>query len=216
MIRQHLGLVVFTAVYTLATFARSLATGNMEFAAYSAQIVCLSVLVMWAHRRARFSSSTLWALSVWGLLHMAGGTVPAPLEWVDVEAESSRARLYYMWLIPGWFRYDHFVHGYGFFVATVVLWQSVRRSLRPGSAPSLAFGVLLASAGMGLGAANEILEFIATLALEETGVGGYVNTAMDLVWNAVGACAATGIIWWRHRRGFPDVLSDPEGTTGPR
>jgi hypothetical protein len=43
---------------------------------------------------------------------------------------------------------------------------------------------------MGLGAINEIIEFVATVVVPETGVGGYVNNALDLCWNGVGATIA--------------------------
>jgi hypothetical protein len=53
---------------------------------------------------------------------------------------------------------------------------------------------------MGFGALNEVVEFAATLTLEETNVGGYWNTGWDLVANLVGCMAAAVIIFfWRKR-----------------
>ena len=57
-----------------------------------------------------------------------------------------------------------------------------------------------ASAGMGLGALNELVEFIATLLIPETNVGGYLNTGWDLVANFVGATLAAIIIFVRGTR----------------
>ena len=54
----------------------------------------------------------------------------------------------------------------------------------------LAIGI---STGMGLGALNEIIEFIAVLIIPETNVGGYVNTGWDLVANLTG-CLFAGIL----------------------
>ncbi|MGI8686790.1 MAG: hypothetical protein ACR2MO_17150, partial [Acidimicrobiales bacterium] len=45
-------------------------------------------------------------------------------------------------------------------------------------------------AGMGVGGINEIAEFVATLVLEDTNVGGYDNTGWDLVFDLFGACVA--------------------------
>jgi hypothetical protein len=46
-------------------------------------------------------------------------------------------------------------------------------------------------AAMGFGALNELIEFLAVLSVPETGVGGYYNTGLDIVANALGAiCAA--------------------------
>ena len=63
--------------------------------------------------------------------------------------------------------------------------------------PSI-LGYLLAGALVGpggFGAINEVIEFVATLALPETNVGGYINTGWDLVANLVGATAAALIIY---------------------
>jgi hypothetical protein len=43
---------------------------------------------------------------------------------------------------------------------------------------------------MGLGAVNEIIEFVAVLSVPDTNVGGYLNTALDLIFNALGAIVA--------------------------
>ena len=50
---------------------------------------------------------------------------------------------------------------------------------------------------MGLGALNEIVEFTAVLTVPNTNVGGYYNTALDLVFNGAGAaCAMIAIAIW--------------------
>jgi hypothetical protein len=59
---------------------------------------------------------------------------------------------------------------------------------------------------MGLGALNEVVEFIATLFLE-TNVGGYRNTGFDLIYNTVGATIAAFLIA-RHYQ-----VSKPKGRT---
>ena len=46
----------------------------------------------------------------------------------------------------------------------------------------------------GVGAANEIVEFIATISLPNTNVGGYENTGWDLVANFVGCIIAAVMI----------------------
>lgn len=54
----------------------------------------------------------------------------------------------------------------------------------------LAVSVLLIFIGMGIGAFNEIVEFVAVLLVPETGVGGYENTLWDLVFNSFEVLAA--------------------------
>jgi hypothetical protein len=128
---------------------------------------------------------------------MAGGLVVVPESW---PIDSGSRVLYSLWLIPDRLKYDQVVHAYGFGVATWVCWQGIRAAIRGrgGQArPSPGLMVLSASAGMGLGALNELVEFVATLLIPDTNVGGYLNTGWDLVANFVGASAAALIIYFR-------------------
>jgi hypothetical protein len=59
--------------------------------------------------------------------------------------------------------------------------------------------LVLAMAGLGLGAVNEIIEFTATVIMTETGVGGYVNTALDLVADMIGSVGAVVYIWLKNK-----------------
>jgi hypothetical protein len=58
------------------------------------------------------------------------------------------------------------------------------------AAPTLGHLTICAAAGMGFGALNEVVEFVATLLVPETNVGGYENTGWDLVSNLVGVLLA--------------------------
>ena len=91
-------------------------------------------------------------------------------------------------------RYDQFVHIVGFGVATLVMYHLLRPLLRPGVRPGTALCIVVAMAGLGVGGLNESIEFIATVLVPETGVGGYLNTALDLVADLVGAVLAVVII----------------------
>jgi uncharacterized membrane protein YjdF len=86
-------------------------------------------------------------------------------------------------------KYDQLVHFYGFGVAALVLRHVLRRNFPAldGTTTLFAFAVL---GSMGLGALNEIIEFAAVVALPDTNVGGYYNTALDLCFNALGAVTA--------------------------
>jgi hypothetical protein len=83
-------------------------------------------------------------------------------------------------------------------LVTWILWQLLRRSWAARNIelqPTLGLMVLCATAGMGFGALNEVVEFFATLTVPETNVGGYENTGWDLVANAVGCILAAASIW---------------------
>ncbi len=206
----------FTLAYVMAALALAVIRGSPEFLVYIAVLLVMMGVVwavhrrvmmgvVWAvHRRVELHTGTLWGLSLWGLAHMAGGLLVVPAGWPT--NESSRV-LYTLWLIPDRLKYDHVVHAYGFGMTTWVCWQGIRGALagragRGGAGgrgahnyPTAGLLVLSAAAGMGFGALNEVIEFVATLLVPETGVGGYVNTGWDLVANLVGAGVAVTLIW---------------------
>jgi hypothetical protein len=65
--------------------------------------------------------------------------------------------------------------------------------------PTFGLMVLCAAAGLGFGALNEVVEFLATLLIAETNVGGYRNTGWDLISNLIGATVAASLIWLHGR-----------------
>jgi len=197
-----LSVTAFTATYLLVAVVFAFVRGNLEFVFYIGVMAVLIAAVLVVHRRVQLLPATLWCLSVWGLLHMAGGLVHVPASW-PVNGDSNV--LYNLWLVPERIKFDQFVHAYGFGVATWVCWQGLcaafgggeRSAVRP--TPGLL--VLVAAAGMGLGALNEVIEFAAVLLLPDTNVGGYMNTGWDLVANLLGCVAAAVLIYTFSRKG---------------
>ncbi len=187
--------IAFTLLYMSAAILVSLVTENTEFMFYVAVMIVLIAVVSVVHLRVSLSQAVLWALSVWGMLHMAGGLVPAPPDWpIDGDIRV----LYSLWLVPDMLKYDHVVHAYGFGVTTWVCWETLQRGLAlvgMNLRPTFGLMVLCAAAGLGFGALNEVVEFFATLTVPETNVGGYENTGWDLVANTVGCTVAAIIIW---------------------
>jgi hypothetical protein len=190
----------FTAAYLVAATVGALGLGNQEFLFYIVVMVVLVGVIWLVHRNIGLEIATLWALSLWGLLHMAGGLLAVPESWPisgDIRV------LYSLWLIPERLKYDQVVHAYGFGVATWVCWQGIRAAIRHRGGDAVPTGglmVLAAAGGMGLGALNEVIEFAATLLVPETNVGGYFNTGWDLVANTTGATFAAVVIWLRGAR----------------
>lgn len=172
--------IAFNALYMLAFLVVCIITGNREFQFYFAVMALIAVGVAFLHVRVVLTFPILWALSVWGLAHMAGG---------NIHLDEETKVLYNFWLIPGLLRYDHIVHAYGFGVATWVAWLSLRSQLAK-PAPRLGVLIICVCVGMGLGAINEVVEFIATLIIPDTNVGDYANTGWDLVANFTGSLIA--------------------------
>lgn len=180
---------LFTLAYVLGFTAWFFSIGNFEFIVYVATMAILIALVAVSLRSAEYPPVMLWALSLWGLAHMAGGGVP-----VDGSV------LYNLHLVPLYedanmfiLKYDQLVHAYGFGVTAWVLHHLLTRHF-PDTRGSRTALVLPALGAMGLGAANEIIEFTAVLMVPDTNVGGYYNTALDLCFNAAGAVLAMVMI----------------------
>ena len=189
--------VTFTAVYLIGATVLALARANFEFLYYIVVMLALVAVVWLVHRSVNLTNAAIWALSVWGLLHMAGGLLVVPESW---PIDSGSRVLYSLWLIPNYLKYDQVVHAFGFGISTWVCWQGIAAAIRGRGGqvrPTPGLMVLAALAGMGLGALNELVEFAATLLVPETNVGGYLNTGWDLVANFVGATAAAVTIWAR-------------------
>lgn len=180
----------FTLAYLAIASWFAVHLRNWEFVFYIGVVVALGVLVLAVHRRVGLSRGALWCLSAWGLLHMIGGLLATPAGW---PVNGDQHVFYSLWIIPSVLKYDHVVHAYGFGVCTWICWQALR-SAAPALRPTAGLLLLCALAGMGLGAANEIVEFVATLLIPRTNVGGYANTGWDLVSNMAGALAAAVII----------------------
>lgn len=192
--RREFAVLAFTVVYLVPFGAACLRGGNREFLLYLAVMLGLMPLVAWLHTRIGLHVATLWGLSLWGLAHLAGGLVRIPERWPHDDTPV----LYDLWLVPGRLRYDQIVHALGFGLSTWLCWQGLRAAFRAAGValrPSPGLLLLCVLAGMGLGALNEVVEFVATLTIPNTNVGGYENTGWDLVFNMLGACLAAILIF---------------------
>ena len=186
----EIGVAAFTGLYMAVWLAATIILRNQEFVFYFAVMCVLIVVVGGVHWRVRLHIGALWGLSFWGLAHMAGGLMPVPPSW-PIHGETYV--LYNWWLVPGVLKYDQLVHAYGFGLVTWICWESLRAAFASRGVtvrPSLGLLTLCVAGGMGFGAMNEVVEFIATLTLPGTNVGGYENTGWDLVANLVGCLIA--------------------------
>lgn len=179
-------LILITLFYVGAGLIASLFSNNVEFLFYIAVVLLIGFLLLYLHKRYSLKIETLYLASIWGLLHIVGGLVPLPNGWPyngDIQV------FYSLWIIPNYLKYDHIVHAFGFGVTTIICWQLLTPALKnKRSRFSILFLCILS--GMGLGALNEIIEFMAVLLIPDTNVGGYMNTGWDLVANLVGTSIA--------------------------
>lgn len=167
---------------------------NYEFVMYIGVIVFFLILILLTNNKVDYPNSVLWALTFWGILHMLGG---------GLLLKGGTMRLYELMFFTlsekySVFRYDQFVHIVGFAVATLVMYGVLKPNLK-NKVGWWSLGIVVAMAGLGVGALNEIIEFFAVVIMPETGVGGFINTSMDLVSDFAGAVLA--MLWIRAKKG---------------
>jgi len=190
-VRRHLLLIAATLAYVAGFGIYYLAIENYEFLWYVLVLLFFFFLIGLTLKKTRFPPWLLWMLTLWGLLHMAGGGVV-----VD-------GHVLYAFRIVHLFgtgdayvlKFDQAVHFYGFFTTTFVAHHLLKPSCARPYATMVLF--LAAVASMGFGALNEIVEFVAVVVAPKTGVGGYFNTALDLVFNGLGATSAFVVLYAR-------------------
>jgi hypothetical protein len=193
--KSEWAITIFTVLYLLIFSFYYISIKNYEFMLYIGVVVFFAILIGSTLRKTNFDSLVLWGLSIWGLLHMAGGSLRV-----------GDGVLYKLVLIPlvnispefTILKFDQFVHFLGFGVATIAMFQLMLPHLKE-KIPTKAIYFSAFLAGMGLGALNEIVEFIAVVVAPETGVGGYFNSSLDLVFNALGALAGIFIAYIRNK-----------------
>lgn len=160
---------------------------------YLATVVALGALVVLL-RREPLPDLLAYGLALDAVAHLSGGLVRVGHGVLYNAAIDDGTRH----LGTHVFQYDHLVHAYGSFIGAITIWVVLVRPMVVPTRPARVAVVCLL-AGLGVGALNEMVEFIVTLVNSGSHVGGYTNTGWDLVANAVGGTAA-GLVVWRWSR----------------
>lgn len=157
---------------------------NYEFLIYVGLILFLMSMVLATNKWVHYSNSILWGLAIWAILHMLGGGIylgeTRLFEWILIPL-SDRYPI---------FRYDQLLHLCGYGIVTLLLYHLINPLLKPNFNHRNLLCIFLVLAGLGAGALYEIIEFFITVIVPNTGVGDYVNNALDLVFNFIGAILA--------------------------
>lgn len=185
-------LTAFTLLYLFAGSVVFLGSKNLEFIIYVTVIVAIFAATLLLHKRVQFPLWMLCLLSMWGLMHVAGGAV------VVGDHVLFAHRLYPFLDLGGEFyilKYDQVVHGYLYGLVAVMAYHTVHRffSIQPGGLMLAAVAILIS---VGISGLNEIMEFIISITMEN-GVGGYENTMLDMCFNLTGAIV--GVWLYRSR-----------------
>ena len=174
-----------TAAVGIAGFAGyGFATHSPSTVGYVSSVLIIAAAVV-GLRRVVLPPLLAAGLAIAAIVTLAGGLIRVGhdvLYNANTGPYSPALGTYYL-------QYDHFAHAYCSFVIVFACWVML-------AAPHAGTGrrgelVLLAvGAALGLGALNEMVEFIATLAHHGAHAGGYWNTGWDLVSNFTGVTAA--------------------------
>ena len=192
--KQHAILLLINVALIVGFGSLFLSRLNYEFMIYVGVNLFFLSLVGLTINKVDYTPASLIGLTVWSALHLAGGGITIG----DV-------RLYDVILIrlsetyPVW-RYDQLVHIWGFGASTLVAFSLLAGLLKkPVGNNPVALGIILVMAGLGLGALNEILEFFVSMCVPESGIGGYINTSLDLCADLIGSILGLLYIRCRYR-----------------
>ena len=196
----HRWLIAAAVAASVVLFGVGIATGQRNLPVYFVVMTLGAAGVVALHQRVGLSTVTLWGLMVFGIGHLAGGTVPV-----------GDGILYQWWLLEGWLRYDNLQHAWGFGFVGLAAWEALRHRLAP-RAEDVGFvaASIILLAATGFGALNEVIEFVLTLTLAEANVGGYDNTARDLVANLTGGLVMAAFVRYRSVRQMAAELRSPD------
>jgi hypothetical protein len=191
--RDQIPILIFTLIYLIIFSLVFFFRKNYEFIMYVGVILFFFFVILLTNKKVNYPNIVLWGLSSWGLLHMCGGGI---LINGDV--------LYKLILIPlsstyEILKYDQFVHIVGFGIATLVMYVLLEPKIKKPIKKWISISIIVIMAGLGVGAINEIIEFIAVIILPDTNVGGFMNMSLDLVSDLIGACLA--MIYIRIKKG---------------
>jgi len=117
--KSQILILLFTIAYVIGFGIYYLITKNYEFIWYVAILFFLIALVSFIHKKYRLTTGTLLGASIWGLIHMMGGSIYINgtklyniIIFRIASAEVAGTEI---------FRYDQFAHFYCYIFVTLIL-----------------------------------------------------------------------------------------------
>src|SRR5690606_38350928 len=120
---------------------------NYEFLVYIGAIVAVGLLVLGSLKKTHIDLVALWGLSIWGLLHMLGGSLKIAggtlYSYRIIDIIDKGGQFYIL-------KMDQVIHFYGFLVAAIVVCQILNAHLPAKKHPFLlVFVAWIGSMGLG-------------------------------------------------------------------
>jgi hypothetical protein len=168
----------FNIIYIAIFFIYSFYMKNYEFFYYLVVMSVIILFIFFNHKKMHLQDKVMLGLTILGVMHIAGGNFYL-----------GSVRLYDWWIIPNVFRYDQFVHLFGAIVITFVIYDLLKPYLKKSRMQSkVLLSLVFVLMALGAGALNEIVELGAVVFLNTSaGVGDYMNNALDLLYDFIGA-----------------------------
>jgi hypothetical protein len=192
--RAERGAVQVAAVAVSGFGIYGFATGSPSTVGYVSSMIAIGAAIVWL-RRAVLPGLLAAGLAIAAIATLAGGLIHAGHNVLY----NASIGPYDQTLGTHVLQYDHFAHAYVSFVAAFACWVMLAAP-HAGADHHHDLVLLAVGAALGLGALNEMAEFVATLAHHGAHAGGYWNTGWDLVCNFLGAGAA-GLVIARSQAG---------------
>jgi len=172
--------VIITLLFLVGFLIKALMSQNYEFIGYWVVLVILFLVVIKLNDKYEFPLIGVIFYSVWSILHMAGGLIYI-----------GSTRLYDLILIDilgspyNILKFDQLIHAYAYFAFSILVYFVLKKYMKKDGSAIIVFSIL---AALGIGLLNEVIEFfMVVFANAADAVGGYYNTALDLVFNLIGS-----------------------------
>jgi len=154
---------------------------NYEFLAYSVVGALIVWLIYATDKIYKYSNFSKISFLVWIFLHFAGGLFKYNGKtWYSTMIITLVGEPFNI------LKYDQVLHFAVYFIATFFLY-SVVMSFAEKNTSKFKLWLIIVLSAVGVGALNEIMEFGVYIYYANSGVGTYINNALDLVFNTLGA-----------------------------
>jgi len=177
-------LIIFIYTFLLAFIIYFFSVSNYEFIGYTIVVGFLFYFLLRLDKTYNFPVYSLWLFIGWVIMHMFGGGL-------YVKGEKLYALVLINLIGDPFFilRYDRFIHAYCYFAFSILIYYILKKHIKGKDSVLLIFTILSA---IGIGLLNEVIEFgMVIFADAGQAVGGYYNTALDVVFNLIGAILGT-------------------------
>ncbi len=181
----NVALLAATATAVAGLLVLGARSGRPNWPVYLVVVAVGAIVAVVVHARHPLSRATRIGLALFAVGHVAGGMVPV-----------GTGVLYGVWILEPIVRYDNVQHAWGFGIVGRAAWEVLRGRLAPARDDPGIVAWVVVLAATAAGSVNEIIEWVMTLTIPGTDVGGYDNTARDLVANVVGGVL---VGWWTAR-----------------